>query len=121
MGNKLVIVVMVATLTTGGPIFLPAASKADAQNSVCTCVAAFDAINSDLQFVSRYYNHTTLGVSPDQCGSACSSWRRDWFYRDACDHPTRINRGTRASWGFEVGRSETFVGPDTWWCPFPPP
>jgi hypothetical protein len=121
MGNKLVVAVVVAALTAGAPALLPNSGKADAQSTGCTCSAAFDAINSDLQFVSRYYNRTTLGVSPDQCSSACSSWRRDWFYRDACDHPTRINRGTRASWGFENGRSETFVGPDTWWCPFPPP
>ena len=121
MGNKLVIGVVVVALAVGAPSVIPEAGRADAQVSVCTCSAAFDAVNSDLQFVSRYYNQATLGVSPDQCGSACDTWRRNWFYKDACDHPTRINRGTRASWGFESGRSETFIGPDTWWCPMPPP
>ena len=121
MGNKLVVAVVVAALTAGAPALLPNNGKADAQGTGCSCSAAFDAIDSDLQFVSRYYKATTLGVGPDQCSSACNSWRRDWFYRDACDHPTRINRGTRATWGFENGPSGTFIGPDTWWCPQPPP
>ena len=121
MGNKLLVAVVVASLTVGAPTLMPNSGKADAQISGCTCSAAFDAINSDLQFVSRYYNRTTLGVSPDQCSSACNSWRKDWFYRDACDRPTRINRGTRATWGFENGQGETFIGTDTWWCPMPPP
>ena len=121
MGNKLVIVVLVTTLTSAAPALLPNAGKADAQISSCTCSAAFDAIDSDLQFVSRYYNRVTLGVSPDQCSAACNNWRRDWFYRDACDHPTRINRGKNATWGFENSQGETFIGTDTWWCPMPPP
>jgi hypothetical protein len=121
MGNKLVIGVVVGALIAGAPSVLPNVGRADAQVSVCTCSAAFDAINSDLQFVSRYYNQATLAASPAQCGSACDAWRRNWFYKDACDHPTRINRGARASWGFDSGRNETFIGPDTWWCPMPPP
>jgi hypothetical protein len=121
MGNTLVIGVLVTTLTAGAPALLPNEGEADAQISSCTCTAAFDAIDSDLQFVSRYFNRATLGVSPDQCSSACNNWRRDWFYRDACDHPTRINRGKNATWGFESSQGETFVGTDTWWCPMPPP
>jgi hypothetical protein len=121
MGNKLVIAVVVAALTIGAPAFLPDAGNADAQVNGCACSAAFDAIDSDLRFVSRYYKSTTLGVSPGECGSACNSWRGDWFYRDACDHPTRINRGKNATWGFDNGQGETFIGTDTWWCPLPPP
>ena len=121
MGNKLVVAVVVSTLTVGAPALLPNSGKADAQISACTCSAAFDGVNSDLQFVSRYYNRTTMSVSPDQCSSACNNWRKDWFYRDACDHPTRINRGKNATWGFENSQGETFIGTDTWWCPFPPP
>ena len=121
MGNKLIVVIVAASLTVGMPALLPYSAKADAQVSACTCSAAFDAVNSDLQFVSRYYNRVTLGVSPDQCSSACNNWRKDWFYRDACDYPTRINRGKNATWGFENGQGDTFIGTDTWWCPFPPP
>lgn len=121
MGRQLVIAAAVATLAVGGPALLPNAGTVDAQIGGCECVAAFDAIDSDLRNVGRRYNRTTLGVSAGGCASACSTWRRDWFSRDACDNPTRINRGARASWGFDSGQSETFVGPDTWYCPFPPP
>jgi len=121
MGNKLLVAVIVASLTVGAPALMPNSGKADAQINSCTCTAAFDGVNSDLQFVSRYFNRATMSVSPDQCSSACNNWRKDWFYRDACDHPTRINRGTKAIWGFENGQGETFIGTDTWWCPFPPP
>jgi hypothetical protein len=121
MGTKLIVAAVMVTLVVGGPAFLPSLGNASAQGAGCTCSAALDAVDSDLQNIGRRYNKATLGVPAEQCAAACNSWRRDWFYRDACDKPTRINRGTRASWGFESGRSETFVGPDTWWCPMPPP
>ena len=121
MGRHLVVAAVMMTLAVGGPAFLPNAGQASAQVGGCTCSAAFDAIDSDLQNLGRRYNSATLGASGTQCASACNAWRREWFYQNACDNPTRINRGTRASWGFEDGRSETFVGPDTWWCPLPPP
>ena len=87
----------------------------------CTCFAAVDAIDSDLRFVNRYYKSATVAGSGSQCAQACDSWRRDWFYRDACDNPTRINRGMNASWGYSSAREDTLIGPATWWCPFPPP
>ena len=121
MGRKLVIAAMVAALTAGGPVFVPDSGEADAQITGCTCVAAVDAIDSDLRFVERYYKSAMLPAAGSQCAQACDSWRRDWFYRDACDHPRRINRGTNASWGYVSGPGETFIGPATWWCPFPPP
>jgi hypothetical protein len=103
------------------PAWLPDTGKASAQISGCSCYAAFDAIDSDLRNIGRYQKSTVLGAPAGGCASACNAWRREWFSRDACDKPTRINRGIRASWGFEAARTETFVGPDTWWCPFPPP
>ena len=121
MGRKLVIAAMVATLTVGAPVFLPEAGNVDAQGTVCSCFAGFDGIDSDLRFVNRYYNSATFAAAPGGCAPACDGWRRDWFYRNACDYPTRINRGTRAFWGYEAARADTFIGPDTWWCPFPPP
>lgn len=121
MGKQFVIAAMVVTLTAGAPVFVAETGRADAQIGGCTCFAAVDAIDSDLRFVSRYYKSATLAGSGAQCAQACDSWRRDWFYRDACDTPTRINRGTNASWGYESGRSETSIGPATWWCPLPPP
>lgn len=121
MGRNLVIAAMVVTLTAGAPVFVPEAAQADAQISGCSCFAAVDAIDSNLRFVARYYQAAMLPGSGAQCAAACDSWRRDWFYRDACDTPTRINRGTNASWGYEGGQGESFIGPATWWCPFPPP
>ncbi len=121
MGRKLVLAAMVTTAAVGGPVFAPDSGRAHAQIGGCTCSAAVDAIDSDLRFVERYYRSTTLAGSGSQCAEACDSWRRDWFYRDACDNPRRINRGTNASWGYSTGQSEVFVGPTTWWCPFPPP
>ena len=91
MGRKLVIAAMVAALAAGGPVFLPDAGNADAQGTGCSCFAGFDGIDSDLRFVSRYYNSTTLAVGAAGCAQGCDGWRRDWFYRYACDNPTRIN------------------------------
>jgi hypothetical protein len=54
MGNKLVTAVVVVAIAAGAPSLLPNSGKADAQGTSCICAAAFDAINSDLQFVSRY-------------------------------------------------------------------
>lgn len=48
-------------------------------------------------------------------------WQRDWFYWNACDFPMRINRGRNAWWSYDEGAWQTNIGPDTWWCPFPPP
>ena len=121
MGRKLVVAALAAVLTAGGPVVVPESGKADAQISGCTCFAAVDAIDSDLRFVSRCYKSATFAGSGSQCAQSCDSWRRDWFYRDACDNPTRINRGTNATWGYTSGREDTLVGPATWWCPFPPP
>jgi hypothetical protein len=121
MGRNLGIAAMVATLTVGGPVFVPAVGTAAAQSNACGCFASFDAIDSDLRYVGRYYNWVAFDVSAEQCAATCDGWRREWFYWNACDYPMRINRGTNAWWGYEGGAYETFIGPDTWWCPFPPP
>ena len=120
-GRKLVIAAMVVTLTVGGPVVAPDDASVEAQGTGCSCFASFDGVDSDLRFVARYSNSTTLAVGGLGCAAGCDGWRRDWFYRDACDNPTRINRGTKAWWGYEAATSDTFIGPDTWWCPFPPP
>jgi hypothetical protein len=121
MGRKVIVAAVAVAIGIGAPALLPEAGRASAQGGGnCSCFAAFDAIDSDLRNIGRYYKTATVGGAGG-CASACATWRRDWFTRDACDNPTRINRGTRASWGYEQGGSETFIGPDTWWCPFPPP
>ena len=121
MGRRLFVLAVSVTFAIGGPALLPDTGKASAQVGGCSCYAAFDAIDSDLRNIGRRYHQTTLGTSGGGCASACNAWRREWFYNDACDNPTRINRGARASWGFENAQGETFLGPDTWWCPMPPP
>jgi hypothetical protein len=120
MGKKLFVLMVAVTLAIGGPALLPDEGRASAQVGGCSCYAAFDAIDSDLRNIGRRYQQTSLG-GPAGCASACNAWRRDWFYDNACDNPTRINRGTQAFWGFETAQGETFVGPETWWCPMPPP
>ena len=121
MGKRLFVLAISVSFALGGPALLPEAGKASAQVGGCSCYAAFDAIDSDLRNIGRRYSQTTLGASGSSCASACNAWRRDWFYTNACDHPTRINRGTQAFWGVETGQGETFIGPETWWCPMPPP
>lgn len=124
MGRRMVIAALVAVLTLGGPIFLSSALTAEAQaqqNAGCYCSASFDAIDSDLRMVARYYNNTWLNVPAEACGVSCDSWRRDWFYWNACDFPRRIKKGNNAWWGYDDGVWQTNIGPDTWWCPFPPP
>ncbi len=124
MGHRIAIAAIVAALTAGGPIVVPSGQTAEAQvgqNASCYCFASFDAIDSDMRFVSRYYNQTLLDLPSDACGTACDQWRRDWFYRNACDFPIRINRGRNAWWGYYDGQWDTHLGPETWWCPFPPP
>jgi len=120
MGKRLVIAAMVMVLVGGGSIG-PSGDTAAAQAESCVCYASFDAIDSDLDFVGRYYNSTSATVPADECSTACDTWRRAWFYGNACDYPTRINRGRNAYWGFDNGLATTVVGPETWWCPFPPP
>jgi hypothetical protein len=121
MGRKLVVAAIATALGVAAPAFLPDAGKASAQIGSCRCYAAFDAIDSDLRNLGRRYESTSVAATGSGCVSACTAWRRDWFTRIACDNPTRINRGTTAMLGAETGPVDTFVGPDTWWCPFPPP
>jgi hypothetical protein len=121
MGKQIVVALLTATFVTGGPVMLPSLDVADAQNGQCLCYASFDAVDSDLRFVSRYYNSATINAPANACPGACDGWRREWFYWNACDFPIRINRGRNAWWGYYDGLSETHEGPDTWWCPFPPP
>jgi hypothetical protein len=121
MGRKLFVLAVSVTFAVGVPALLSDTGKAAAQTGGCTCYAAFDAIDSDLRNIGRRFNQASIGASGGSCAAACNAWRRDWFYKDACDNPTRINRGTRASWGFENAQGETLLGPDTWWCPMPPP
>ena len=122
MGRRLVIGVMVASLVVGGPLLSPVTATAEAQGTTCYCSASFDAIDSDLRFIGRYYNWTIINApSDEECAGSCDGWRRDWFYRNACEFPIRINRGRNAFWEYQNGSSTTFTGPDTWWCPFPPP
>ncbi|HVG53306.1 MAG TPA: hypothetical protein VM846_02720 [Vicinamibacterales bacterium] len=121
MGRTLVIAVMVTTLTAGAPVFVPDSGQADAQISGCSCFAVVDAIDSDLHFVARYYKTTNVTSVGSQCAQECDTWRQNWFYGDACDNPQRINRGTNASWGYASRQGDVFIGPATWWCPFPPP
>jgi hypothetical protein len=120
MGKRLVIAAMVVMLLVGGSI-VPSGDRAEAQAESCVCYAGFDAIDSDLQFVGQYYNSTSATLSVDECGPACDTWRRDWFYGNACDYPRRINRARNAYWGFDNGVATSVIGPETWWCPFPPP
>ena len=121
MGRKLVVAAIATAVGLAAPALLPDAGRASAQIGGCTCYAAFDAIDSDLRNLGRRYESANVGATGSGCVTACSAWRRDWFARVACDNPTRINRGIRAMWGAESGLVETFAGPDTWWCPFPPP
>ena len=65
MGRKLVVAAMVGLLTGGGPVFVPDSGKADAQIGGCTRFAAVDAIDSELRFVSRYYQSAAVaGAGP---------------------------------------------------------
>src|SRR5688572_15602122 len=121
MGKKVVVAAFATVVGLAAPALLPDAGKASAQIGSCRCYAAFDAVDSDLRNLGRRYESASVGATGSGCVSACSTWRRDWFTGVACDNPTRINRGIRATWGAESGLVETFVGPDTWWCPFPPP
>ncbi len=57
MGKKLIVAAVMATLVAGGPSFLPNAGNASAQGGRCTCSAAFDAVDSDLQNIGRRYNN----------------------------------------------------------------
>lgn len=121
MGKQVVVAAMVGVLVMGAPLVVPSDGTADAQGNRCACYASFDAIDSDLRFVGRYYNTTWADLPADACAGACDAWRRDWFYGTACNVPTRINRGRNAWWGYDNGLTEMHEGPDTWWCPFPPP
>jgi hypothetical protein len=112
---------LVAALTLGGPVFMSSGTAAQAQNRLCACFASFDAIDSDNQYVGWYYNSAIVDMSIEPCWQACDTWRRNWFYWNACDVPTRINRGRNAWSGYDDGLGDTYIGPDTWWCPFPPP
>ena len=120
MGRQLIVATLVLALALGGPVMLEDATVS-AQNGGCSCFASFEGIDSDLRPVGRYYNWTTLGASAVSCATSCDAWRREWFYENACNRPVRINRARNAWWGYEAGFVETFIGPDTWWCPFPPP
>src|SRR5688500_19387907 len=108
MGRRLFVLAVSVALAVGGPAVLPDSGKASAQVGGCSCYAAFDAIDSDLRNIGRRFHQTTLGTSAGSCASACNAWRREWFYNDACDKPTRINRGARASCGFESAHVETY-------------
>ena len=121
MGRNLVIATIAATLVLGGPVFVPSTGTVHAQVAGCSCFASFDAIDSDLQYVGRYFGWMSMNLSETECATACDGWWREWFYWNACDHPIRINRGRNAVWGYQTGWSEAFIGPDTWWCPLPPP
>lgn len=121
MGKHTVIAAMVGMLVVAGPVVVPSGDTADAQNNSCSCYASFDAVDSDLRFVGRYYNSAMIDLPAEACPQACDAWRREWFYWNACDFPVRINRGRNAWWGYVNGLFETHEGPDTWWCPFPPP
>lgn len=120
MGKRSVIAALVVTLVIGGSI-VPSGDRAEAQAESCVCYAGFDAIDSDLTFVGQYYNSTSATLSAEECGAACDTWRRNWFYGNACDFPRRINRARNAYWGFDNGVATSVIGPETWWCPFPPP
>jgi hypothetical protein len=121
MGQRTIVVMLVGLLTAGLPIVMPATDTADAQGNQCSCFASFDAVDSDLRFIERYYNSVSIDLPADACPAACDAWRRQWFYWDACDFPVRINRGRNAWWGYDNGLFGMHEGPDTWWCPFPPP
>lgn len=112
--------VAVFAIAVAAPALLPQGARVGAQGG-CSCFARVDAIDSDLRFVDKYYTATVLPAGSGDCAQACDRWRRDWFYGQACDRPTRINRGTNAWWGYEHQRADVFIGPDTWWCPYPPP
>lgn len=120
MGRRSMVAVLAAAVALALPALLPDTSRVNAQGG-CKCFASVNAVNSDLRPIGRYYETTVLGAGAGGCATACNQWRRAWFYDDACDHPTRINRGTNAWWGYEHQFAEVFVGPETWWCPFPPP
>jgi hypothetical protein len=121
MGRRVLVAAIVAALIVGGPVVVPEAGMADAQANTCYCYASVDAIDSDLQFVDRYFNSVAIELPADACESTCDAWRQEWFYQEACDFPVRINRGRNAWWGYYDGRWETYNGPYTWFCPFPPP
>jgi hypothetical protein len=120
MGRTVVIAAMVAALVMGGPLAFPSGDVAEAQSG-CSCFASVDAIDSDLQYVDRYYTSTFINVPSEVCGTTCDAWRRNWFYFTACDYPRRINRGRNAWWGYDDGLSTVDIGPETWFCPMPPP
>ena len=117
--------IRVATLTgllAAAALLLPPAGRpAEAQNAGCYCFASFDATDSDLRFAGRYFNSHYISQPEVDCASSCDAWWRDWFYWQACDVPQRINRGKNAWWGYDNGSFASYIGPDTWWCPFPPP
>jgi hypothetical protein len=119
--RKVGVAALIGALTAGAPLATPSAGRAEAQDGACSCYASFDAIDSDLNYVDWYYNSTTLNAPADQCDEACDGWRRNWFYFNACDYPKRINRGRNAWWGYDNGLTDNNLGPDTWWCPSPPP
>ena len=120
-GTRVVIGLLVTLLVAGGPPGLPSDSVAEAQDAGCSCYASFDGVDSDLEYVDWYSNDAMPAAAPSDCANACDAWRRDWFYRHACDFPTRINRGRNAWWGYYNGLTDNHIGPDTWWGPFPPP
>ncbi len=121
MGRRAVVALLVTLLIAGAPLGSPSAGTAEAQDAGCSCYASFDAVDSDLEFVDWYFNYAMLPVPAAECADACDAWRRDWFYGHACDVPIRINRGRQAWWGYYNGLTDNHIGPDTWWCPFPPP
>src|SRR5688500_2359257 len=98
MGRHIVIGLLVALLTAGAPLGSPSggAAQAQAQDAGCGCYASFDGVDSDLEYVDWYSNYAMPAAAPSDCADACDAWRRDWFYRHACDFPTRINRGRNA-------------------------
>ena len=119
MGTHLTTGMLVASLTFGTPLVMP--GEAEAQFGGCYCQASFDAIDSDMRYLGRYYNSQFIDLPANACSQACDGWRREWFYWNACDVPTRINRGRNAWWGYDDGWFGIYEGPDTWYCPFPPP
>lgn len=121
MRNPVAVSIVVVALALGTPVVIPSIDTAAAQNTRCSCYATFDGVDSDLKYVDRYYNTTAIDVPANECGEACDAWRREWFYWNACDFPMRINRGRNAWWGYVAGGFDTHEGPETWWCPFPPP
>lgn len=122
IGRRVVVVaLLVAALTIGAPLARQPEAAAQAQSPSCACYASFDGIDSDLQYVDWYSHYAVLGAAPPDCSTACEGWRRQWFYDYACDFPVRINRGRNAWWGYADGLTDNHIGPDTWWCPNPPP